>query len=58
LASLNVDFIINRFNESSFAKGANRDQIKYCQEKLGIPLEEFIQIVLTAMQQISNELGL
>jgi predicted hydrolase (HD superfamily) len=58
LASLNVDFIMNRFNESSFAKGANRDQIKFCQEKLGIPLEEFIQIVLTAMQTIAPTLDL
>jgi len=32
--------------------------IKKCDEKLGIPLEEFVDITLSAMQGISNELGL
>jgi predicted hydrolase (HD superfamily) len=58
LISLDVDFILNRFNDSSFAKGADRDQIKTCEEKLGIPLKEFIQIALTSMQGISSELNL
>jgi predicted hydrolase (HD superfamily) len=58
LASLDVDFIIKRFNEPSFAKGASRDQIKMCEEKLEIPLDEFIGLVLKAMQGISNGLGL
>ena len=58
LASLNVDFILKRFSEKSFAKGADRQQIKTCEEKLGIPLPEFIQICLSSMQKISNELGL
>jgi len=58
LASLDVNFIMNRFNETSFAKGANRDQIKFCEEKLGIALDEFMQITLSAMQAIAPELGL
>src|SRR5665811_2229109 len=33
LSSLTVEFILNRFNEKSFAKGANREQIKMCEEK-------------------------
>lgn len=58
LASLTVDFILNRFNEKSFAKGADREMIKICEEKLGIPLNEFIDINLKAMQTINKELGL
>lgn len=58
LAPLDVDFILKRFNSKSFAKGANRDQIKTCETQLGIPLADFIQIALTAMQSISTELGL
>lgn len=58
LASIDENFVLNRFNEKSFAKGASRDQIKQCKEKLGIPLNEFIKIVLTSMQGISSELGL
>ncbi len=58
LGSLDVDFIMNRFNDPSFAKGADRDQIKTCETKLNIPLEEFFQISLSAMQNISSELNL
>lgn len=58
LSSLNVDFILNRMKEPSFARGANREMIKKCEEKLGIPLNEFIDINLKAMQTISGELGL
>jgi predicted hydrolase (HD superfamily) len=29
-----------------------------CEEKLGISLNEFVQIALSAMQSISSELGL
>ncbi|HHY46975.1 MAG TPA: HDIG domain-containing protein [Firmicutes bacterium] len=57
LSAIDVPFIMHRFKESSFARGANRDQIKACSE-LGIGLEEFIGIGLEAMQGISGELGL
>ena len=44
--------------EKSFAKGEDRKPILMCEEKLGIPLKEFVEINLSAMQSISNELGL
>lgn len=58
LASVTTDFVINRFNEPSFAKGANRDQILACEDKLGIPIKDFIDLSLKAMQLINSELGL
>jgi len=58
LNSLDVDFIKNRFYEKSFAKGADRDQIKFCEQSLGIPLDDYIFLTLTAMQKISPQLGL
>lgn len=58
LSSLDVNFVMNRFGETSFAKGANRDQIKLCEEKLGIPLNDFIAIVLSSMQKIAPNLDL
>jgi uncharacterized protein len=56
LAPLTVDFILNRFKDPNFAKGANREQIKMCEAKLQIPLNEFIDIALKAMQQIAPQL--
>lgn len=58
LGSIDVKFILNRFGEKSFAKGADREMIKKCEEKLGIPLGEFVELTLSAMQKISSEIGL
>lgn len=58
LSAVSVESVLKKFPEKAFAAGANRDQIKECEERLGIPLPEFIEISLTAMQSISSELGL
>ncbi len=57
LASIDTQFIMKRFGEKAFAKGAKREQIKTCIE-LGLELEEFIFIGLEAMTKIAGELGL
>ena len=57
LSALNVDFLMRRFKEKHFAKGANRNQISSCKD-LGMKLEEFLYTSLEAMKAISNELGL
>lgn len=57
IANVDVGFALKRFKEKRFAAGADREQMKRCEE-LGIPLEEFIEICLGAMQGISKELGL
>lgn len=57
LANITLDFVKNRFNEKRFAAGANREQIKSCAE-MGISLDEFISLSLSAMQEIADELGL
>jgi putative nucleotidyltransferase with HDIG domain len=57
LASIDVDFLQKRFKESSFAKGANRQQMASCSE-LDLDLPEFLDISLKAIQGISDDLGL
>lgn len=57
LEDVTVEFVLKRMNEKGFAKGANREQIKSCEE-LGISLEKFIEISLNAVKKISDELGL
>lgn len=58
LASLTAESVKKRMSEKSFAKGAKREPILQCEEKLGIPLKDFIAIILHSMQKIHNELGL
>lgn len=57
LNSIDTEFVMNRYGEKSFARGADRDVIASCSE-MGLELEEFISLALEAMQGISKELGL
>lgn len=57
LAAIDVPFLMNRFHEKSFARGANRETIRTCSE-LGLSLEEFLGLGLEAMQGIAEELNL
>jgi len=57
LASVDKEFLLNRYSESSFAKGANRAQIASCLD-LDMSIEEFLDLSLEAMQEISEELKL
>lgn len=57
LASVKVKSVRKRIKEKAFAAGANRDIIREC-ELAGIPLDEFCDICLRAMQGIAAELGL
>jgi len=57
LSGIDAAFVLNRFGERSFARGANRDTIRCCSE-LGLELDEFIGLALEAMQSIAADLGL
>jgi len=58
LSEVTVERVMNRYAEPKFAAGTRREEIKMCEEKLGIPLEEFVGVCLKAMQSISDDLGL
>lgn len=57
LKSVNPEFVLHRFKEKSFARGANREQIMTCTD-MGLTLEEFTAFALEAMQDIDKNLGL
>ena len=58
LVSLTPESVMKKFRQKDFAKGADRNMIRLCEDKLDIPLEEFVSITLLAMQSISDTLGL
>lgn len=58
LATVTVDNILSKWNNKSFAAGVKREDIEKCEKELEIPLKDFIEIALKAMQGISSELGL
>jgi putative nucleotidyltransferase with HDIG domain len=62
LPSKNIDevsaeSILRRFKEKSFAKGADREIISACSE-IGMSLDKFIEIGVSAMKKIKKELEL
>lgn len=57
LEAVNLKRMKKRFKEKSFAKGADREQIKEC-SKLDMDLDQFLTICREAMAGIHKDLGL
>jgi lysyl-tRNA synthetase, class II len=58
IADVEVSSVKKKLKDKAFAAQVDREQIKQCEELLGVPLDEFIQITLDAMQGVANEIGL
>jgi putative nucleotidyltransferase with HDIG domain len=57
LASVRSKSVRKRIKEKAFAAGANREVIAEC-ELIGIPIGDFCDLCLRAMQEIAEDLGL
>jgi len=57
LLGVQAKSVRKRFKETAFARGVERESILRC-EGLGVPLDEFIEIGLAAMQSVAPDLGL
>jgi predicted hydrolase (HD superfamily) len=58
LDSVTPETVLKKLDQPAFARNVRREVIRLCEEKLGIPLPDFITITLTSMQSIHKELGL
>ena len=58
IKDLTLKSVLKKFKAKSFARGANRKNIKKCEDLINLSLEEFVGISLKAMQGINQELGL
>lgn len=57
LASVKTKSITKRMKEEAFAASVKRENILEC-ELIGIPIQDFAEMALIAMQEISDDLGL
>ncbi len=57
LASVKTKSITKRMKEKAFAASVKRENIMEC-EIIGIPIQDFAEMALVAMQGVSDELGL
>ncbi len=58
LTSVELKSVMKKFKQPAFAAGTRREDIALCEEKLGLKLDEFINIGLTSLQNIAPDLGL
>lgn len=57
LSEVKLETLKKKFKQKDFARNVNRNNIMLCKE-LDLSLENFLQISLSALQEISNELEL
>lgn len=58
LSEVTVESVVKKFAKKDFAKAVNREQITQCEKVLGIPVDEFVKVTLTTMQDNHELLGL
>ncbi len=56
VADVEVSSVKKKLKEKSFAAQVKREQIYKCEELLGIPLDEFIQLTLDAVKGVAGEI--
>ncbi|UCF50663.1 MAG: hypothetical protein JSU91_04060 [Thermoplasmatales archaeon] len=57
LSDVDLNTLLSKFNDPNFATRFNRNKIKLC-EDVGIDLENFFNLTLRTLKQISNQLGI
>jgi putative nucleotidyltransferase with HDIG domain len=57
VASVKGKSVVKRMKEKAFAASVSRENILEC-EKIGIPLDEFVELSLNAMNEIGDRIGL
>jgi putative nucleotidyltransferase with HDIG domain len=58
IAAVTVESILKKFYTKAFAASVNREKILKCESNLDIPLDKFVGLVLEAMQDEAELLGL
>jgi len=57
-AGMKVSSVKKKLKEKAFAPGVNRDEVYGAEETLGLPLDEFIAVAVTGLQQVAPEIEL
>ncbi len=58
LADVDVSSVMKKWHKKDFAAGVIRENTELCEKKMGIKLEDFIDICIKSLQSISDDLGL
>ncbi len=55
---MKVSSVKKKLKEKSFAPGVEREEIRDVEDKLGIPMDDFIAISIGGLQEIAAEIEL
>jgi putative nucleotidyltransferase with HDIG domain len=55
---MKVSSVKKKLKEKAFAPGVNRDEVYGAEEALGLPLDQFIAVAITGIQQVAPDIGL
>ncbi len=57
-SGMKVSSVKKKLKERSFAPGVNRDEVYGAEERLGVPLDEFLAVAIAGLQEVAAEIGL
>ncbi len=57
-AGMKVSSVKKKLKEKSFAPGVERDKIRDVEGSIGIPMDEFIAVSITGLQEVAPDIGL
>jgi putative nucleotidyltransferase with HDIG domain len=57
-AGMKVSSVKKKLKDKAFAPGVNRDEVYGAEESLGLPLDQFITVAITGIQQVAPEIDL
>jgi putative nucleotidyltransferase with HDIG domain len=57
-AGMKVSSVKKKLKEKAFAPGVNRDEITQVEERIGVPLDEFLGLAIEGLQSVAGEIEL
>jgi uncharacterized protein len=57
-AGMKVSSVKKKLKEKSFAPGVERDKIRGVEGSIGVPMDEFIALSITGLQEVAPDIGL
>jgi putative nucleotidyltransferase with HDIG domain len=57
-AGMKVSSLKKKLKEKAFAPGVNREEVTDVQERIGLPLDEFLAVAIEGLQQVAPEIDL
>ena len=55
---MKVSSVKKKLKEKAFAPGVNRDEVNDVEERLGLPLEEFLAVSIEGLQEVAPQIDL